>query len=153
MRGWFDKRRGAAFGIASTGSSLGGVIFPIMLNHLVKEVGFPWAMRISAFLILFLLIIANLTVRSRLPIKHQQGAKLDHLRPFREIPTVLLLAGFFLITFGIFIPIDYIVVEAHAAGMGTHILQYLVPILNSARLVPTPLYSTSTSSNNLIIVP
>jgi MFS family permease len=65
--GWFDKKRGAAYGIVSTGSSIGGVIFPIMINRLIREVGYAWSMRTGAFIILFLLVIANLTVKTRLP--------------------------------------------------------------------------------------
>ncbi|PQE29566.1 major facilitator superfamily transporter protein [Rutstroemia sp. NJR-2017a BBW] len=56
--GWFNEKRGAALGILFTGSSIGGVIFPILVSHLITEVGFGWAMRICAFLMLFLLIIA-----------------------------------------------------------------------------------------------
>ncbi|KAF7555825.1 hypothetical protein G7Z17_g1934 [Cylindrodendrum hubeiense] len=132
---WFNKKRATAFGICSTGSSIGGVIFPIMLTHLISKVGFPWTMRISAFLILFLLIIANLTVRRRIVSKSKVSKKMDHLRAFRETKSLLLMAGFSLITFGIFVPIDYVVVEARASGMSTGILAYLVPILNSARFV------------------
>ena len=61
---WFNKKRGIANGILVTGSSLGGVIFPIMANRLITTVGYGWTMRACAFLILFLLIIAVLTVRS-----------------------------------------------------------------------------------------
>lgn len=46
-----------------------------------------------------------------------------------------------------FIPFTYIVVEAHARGMSENLANYLVPILNSARLVvpfrpPSPLSRT-----------
>ena len=39
---WFFRKRGAAFGIVAAGSSLGGVIFPIMVQRLIVEVGFGW---------------------------------------------------------------------------------------------------------------
>lgn len=136
VRGWFTSKAGAAFGLLATGSSLGGVLFPIMLTHLVKEVGFPWAMRTAAFIILLLLILANLTVKPRVLLKRGgDSPPVDHLHPFRDPSTICLLLGFFLLTFGIFVPIDYIVVQARAAGMGAHILDYLVPILNAARFV------------------
>lgn len=134
MRDWFSKKRAAAFGICSTGSSLGGVIFPIMLNRLIRQIGYGWTMRISAFLILGLLVIANLTVRQQ--VKHRPapvGHKANYTAPFKELPMLFLMIGFFLITFGVFVPIDYIVVEANAFGMGTNIRQYIVPILNAAR--------------------
>lgn len=42
---YFRKRRAIAGGLAITGSSLGGVIFPIMVVHLLPKVGFGWTMR------------------------------------------------------------------------------------------------------------
>lgn len=41
---WFRQRRGLALGIVAGGSSLGGVFLPIMLNRLIAQIGFPWAM-------------------------------------------------------------------------------------------------------------
>lgn len=38
---WFSTRIGLAIGIASSGSSLGGVIYPIVLYRLISQVGFP----------------------------------------------------------------------------------------------------------------
>src|SRR6185437_15224651 len=46
---WFFKRRALALGIVASGSSIGGVILPIMVQRLIPEVGFPWTMRICAF--------------------------------------------------------------------------------------------------------
>ncbi|OAA66539.1 Major facilitator superfamily domain, general substrate transporter [Niveomyces insectorum RCEF 264] len=137
--GWFTKHRGAAFGILSTGSSLGGVIFPIMVSRLIERVGYGWAMRASAFLILGLLVCANLTVRSRL---HANGARAPPLtraqmqQPFHEVGFVLLLLGLFFLTFGIFAPINYIPVQALATGsVDFSLSQYLVSIFNACSLV------------------
>ena len=54
-------------GITVSGSSLGGVCFPIMLRRLFDSVGFGWAVRAVAFLIFGCLVTANFLVRSRLP--------------------------------------------------------------------------------------
>jgi len=54
-------------GIMVSGSSLGGVCFPIMLRRLFDSIGFGWAVRAVGFLIFGLLVIANFLVRSRLP--------------------------------------------------------------------------------------
>ncbi|PQE19424.1 monocarboxylate permease protein [Rutstroemia sp. NJR-2017a BBW] len=56
---WFMKKRATAMGIIASGSSLGGVILPIMVNRLIPQIGFGWTMRAVAFIILGLLIIAN----------------------------------------------------------------------------------------------
>ncbi|KIM99327.1 hypothetical protein OIDMADRAFT_127322 [Oidiodendron maius Zn] len=132
--GWFNKKRGAAFGALSTGSSLGGVIFPIMVSRLIREVGYGWAMRISAFLILFLLIVANLAVKSRLPPRSRSQTKQEPMRPFKETSMMLLLGGAFFLTFGIFIPINFIIVEAIAQGMAPGLAQYLLAVLNATSL-------------------
>ena len=42
---WFQKRRGLAIGLVTTGSAVAGIIFPIALDRLIGEVGFPWAVR------------------------------------------------------------------------------------------------------------
>jgi MFS transporter, MCT family, aspergillic acid transporter len=43
-----------------------------------------------------------------------------------------LILGIFLLTFRIFIPITYLVVEATAAGMSPNLAQYLFSMLNAA---------------------
>ncbi|KAK7212157.1 hypothetical protein V2G26_019335 [Clonostachys chloroleuca] len=132
--GWFDKKRGAAFGILSTGSSLGGVVFPIMVNRLIRRAGFGWAMRAGGFLILFLLIVANLTVRSYRPPYPQKVTGAMVRKPFTEPEFVLLSAGLFCFTYGLFVPINYITVLGLHAGMEPNLAEYLVPMLNAGSL-------------------
>lgn len=138
VTGWFHQRRGLAFGILSTGSSLGGVVFPIMLNRLIDTVGYGWAMRTSAFMIMALLIIANLTLRSR-QAPSRRALPREHMwRPFREKPFVLLLVGLFLVPFGLYIPINYLPVASIGTGMSKELAQNLVAFYNAARYVKDP---------------
>ncbi|KAJ3496251.1 hypothetical protein NLG97_g2800 [Lecanicillium saksenae] len=132
--GYFNKKRGAAFGILSTGASVGGVVWPVMVTHLIRQVGFGWAMRTCAFVNLFLLAIANLTVRCFQPPvpKKITGAQLA--KPFREVDYLLVMAGFFCLTYGVFVPLNYLPVQAASTGMDPNLVQYLLPILNAASL-------------------
>ncbi|KAH8651177.1 major facilitator superfamily domain-containing protein [Xylariales sp. PMI_506] len=134
VQGWFNKKRGAAFGILATGSSLGGVVFPIMVSRLINAVGYSWSMRICAFLILALLVIANLTVKARHPPRPQPISRAQLIQPFKEPGYVLLTAGFFFLTYGIFVPLNYLPLQAISAGMSPSLVEYLVPILNAASL-------------------
>ncbi|TIC91265.1 putative transporter MCH4 [Colletotrichum higginsianum] len=134
IHGWFNVNRGAAFGLLSTGSSIGGIVFPIMVTRLIKSVGYGWAMRICAFMILGLLIIANLTVKSLHPPRPQKVTREQLLRPFKEFEFVCVVVGFFLFTYGIFVPINYIQVQALEAGMDPDLAQYLVAMLNAGSL-------------------
>ena len=131
---WFFKKRAFAFGIIAAGSSLGGVIFPIMVQRLIVDVGFPWAMRSAAFLILFMLAIANLTITSRMPPNPTPLNLMEFVVPFKELPFDLTCLGSFLFFLGMFLPINYIITEAQHFGMSDSLAQYLVPILNAASL-------------------
>ncbi|KAJ4859560.1 major facilitator superfamily domain-containing protein [Trichoderma breve] len=131
---WFTTKRGAAYGLLATGSSLGGVIFPIMVSRLIDEVGFGWSMRISAFLILALLIVAILTVKTHNPPKFQPITVKRMVTPFTEFQFFCLAMGLLLFTFGLYTPINYISVEAAAAGMDPNLVLYLIPILNAGSL-------------------
>lgn len=132
---WFFEKRGAALGLVVAGSSLGGVIFPIMIIHLIPEVGFGWALRICAFLILTLLIFANLTVRSRIAPTKRPFSVWAFFRPLKVPSFSLLAAAVFFFYWGMFIPFTFIVVEAQSHGMSLRLANYLVPILNAASII------------------
>lgn len=131
---WFFKKRAFAFGIVAAGSSLGGVIFPIMIQHLIPEVGFPWSMRIAGFLILALLLIANFTITSRMPPRPSPFDVREFLVPFKELPFDLICFGAFVFFLGMFPPINYIILEAEHYGMSPSLAAYMVPVLNGASL-------------------
>ncbi|CAN8100998.1 unnamed protein product [Discula destructiva] len=63
----FDKRRGFATGIASTAGGIGGIIFPIMMQRLLPQLGFAWSTRILGFIMLALAVPQSLWIKSRLP--------------------------------------------------------------------------------------
>ncbi|UNI18554.1 hypothetical protein JDV02_004817 [Purpureocillium takamizusanense] len=132
---WFVKKRGAAMGIMVTGSSVGGVIFPIMISRMIPSVGYPWAMRTGAFLVLGLQIVAILTVRPRVKPVPKKMPSGRFAAPFKEFPFVMLLLGIFVLTYGIFIPIDYLASQGFKeAHLSEEMAQYLVAIFNSASL-------------------
>ncbi|KAK6076313.1 major facilitator superfamily transporter [Seiridium cupressi] len=66
---WFSTRIGLAVRIASSGSSLGCVIYPIVLYRLISQVDFPWAVRCVGFIALatFLLPLAMMRTRIQAP--------------------------------------------------------------------------------------
>jgi MFS family permease len=130
---WFLKKRGLAFGIMAAGSGLGGIIFPIMASHLIPEVGFGWTMRIIAFVILGLMIVASFTVTSRLPPKPRPFELRVFIEPFKDVKFVLCTASSFFFFMGLFIPINFIEIQAIHYGMSTRLAGYLLAILNAMR--------------------
>ena len=137
---WFLKNRAAAFGIMVSGSSVGGVVLPIMMDKLIASIGFPWMMRTVAFMFLALLSVACLTVKSRLPPKPRPFVLQEYLDSFRELPMVLTICGFFFFMWGMFLPFNYIILQAQAAGVSQSLVPYILPILNAVsifgRIIP-----------------
>ncbi|KAK4694900.1 hypothetical protein P7C71_g2757, partial [Lecanoromycetidae sp. Uapishka_2] len=131
---WFFKKRAFALGIMASGSSLGGVIFPIMVERIIARAGFGWAMRASAFLILGLLIYANLTVKSRIPPMPKPWAVMDFLRPFKELPFLLTVSASFFFFFGMFLPFTFVILSAQYNGMSANLAGYLLAVLNAVMM-------------------
>jgi len=130
---WFLRRRAFVLGILASGSSIGGVVLPIVVSRLIPRIGFGWTMRVAAFIILALMIIANLTLRSRLRPHKSPLVWNEFVKPLEELPFLLVTAGAFLFFFGMWLPINFIVTEAVSQGMSTTSAEYLVPIMNGAR--------------------
>lgn len=128
---WFLKNRAAAFGVMASGSSLAGVVLPIMMDHLIPQIGFPWTIRAIAFMFLGLLIITNLTVKSRLPPKPRPFVIKEYLDTFKDVKMVLTIVGCFFFMWGMFLPFNYILLQAQAAGISHTLVPYLLPILNA----------------------
>jgi MFS family permease len=64
---YFTTRLGLAIGLASAGSSVGGVIYPIVLNQLLIRVGFAWSVRALGFIALGTLLVPLAIMRMRGP--------------------------------------------------------------------------------------
>ncbi|GFF68307.1 MFS transporter, putative [Aspergillus lentulus] len=103
---YFQKKRAAAMGITIAGSSLGGVIFPIALDHMLySSLGFAWAVRIVGFVILGVMSFAVLGIRARLPPKRQRFLKDE---AFEKPKYVATLTAVFFLNVGIFTPFFYL---------------------------------------------
>lgn len=91
-------------------------------------------MRIAGFLILGLLIIANLTIKAFVPPHPKRVTAAQLRKPFGEIDFVLITAGFFCFSWGFFPPLTYLQLEAISVGMPANLAQYIIPILNAGSL-------------------
>lgn len=111
---WFLERRGLATGIAFVGSSLGGVLFPLMIQSLLPRVGWGWSIRILGFVLLVLCVISMAFCRSRIPPR--KGTRttwrdtLPDPRIFKDGTGAMAAttAGLVLIDTACFIPLTYV---------------------------------------------
>ena len=130
---FFFARRAAATGLATTGGSIGGIIFPLVLQRLFPQVGFRWATRILAFIFLFQLIVANILIRSRLP-RAPKGSFFSNIWPdwriFKNVTFCLTTAGTFFIEWALFVPLTYLTSYAIAQGVPATFSYQLLAILN-----------------------
>ena len=104
-----------------------------MITRLGAQIGFDWSMRISAFLFLFLLVIACLTVRSRNPPKPTPWSLGAFVSPLRETAFTANAIGLALFSGGMFIPFNFLVLEAKYRGMDSDLANYQIAVLNGVR--------------------
>lgn len=91
---YFTTHKSLANGIAASGSSFGGIIYPIVLRQLYPKIGFPWATRVLGFIALATAGSSFLIMRPRVMPKHKRH--LTDLAAFKEPPYALFcLAMFF----------------------------------------------------------
>jgi MFS family permease len=130
---YFQRKRAAAMGIALAGSSVGGVLFPIMLGKMLanESLGFGWTIRICGFVMIAVMLPSCLCIRARLP---PRTGKLFLPRAFLELPYDTLILGSFMMLLGIFIPPFYLPTFAIGNGMNAELASYLVSIYNGASL-------------------
>lgn len=136
---WFDKKRGAAMGMAVAGSSIGAIVLPILLSNLLTHtnLGFGWSVRIVGFVLVPFLIFTSLSVKARLPPRKTKFFLFNSLK--KPMYVLLILASFFSMI-GMFVPLFLIASYALSKGMTQTLAFYLVAVLNGAsffgRVIP-----------------
>ncbi|KAJ3569824.1 hypothetical protein NP233_g4800 [Leucocoprinus birnbaumii] len=133
---YFRRRRSLAMGLVIVGASLGGCIYPIMLNNLFESAGFPWAIRAVGFMDLGLLIIANSIMRTRLPPNKKKGNTSPMVKEIlTDIPYLFYMAGSFLVFWGIFIPFFYLQLWSSLHSINAKVTKYSITIMNATSIV------------------
>lgn len=128
---YFKKKRSLANGIAATGSSIGGVLYPIMFHKLQQEIGFPWATRVLAFLTLATCGVSISVMRLR--FRPEEKRALIQLSAFKDLPYILFCSACFVGFLGFY---DFLV-YVQPFAIETRIVDenvgfYLLPVLNAA---------------------
>ena len=127
---YFNRRRGNTTGIAAGGGAFGGIVFPLLLQSLIPEVGFAWATRIMGFIMLFFCILANLFIRSRLPKSRTHRSPHPDFRILAQPAFAWTVLGVFLLEWALFIPLTYITSYALEQQYSTAFAYQILPLLN-----------------------
>ncbi|EME87960.1 uncharacterized protein MYCFIDRAFT_48210 [Pseudocercospora fijiensis CIRAD86] len=129
---YFSTKIGAAIGIAASGSSMGGIIYPIMFYQLINvdRIGFGWSVRILGFTALATLLIPIFILRQR--VKPPKPRSLIDWTAFKDVPYMVFVFGTLIGFIGLYVGFFYISYYGQARGYTNESLSfYLVPILNA----------------------
>ncbi|KAK9315121.1 major facilitator superfamily domain-containing protein [Lipomyces starkeyi] len=138
---WFHRKRAMVLGIVISGSSVGGLVFPIVIRHFSNHTTYGWTMRFCGFIILSLLLIANVAVKSNnMPSGWTPLNWSTICKTFNNFNFIILTIGSFFIFLAIFSPFAYMVSDATFHGVDSTMANYLVSILNGSsifgRIIP-----------------
>lgn len=132
---YFYRRRGLATGIASSGASFGGVVFPLLFQNVVSRIGFAWATRVIALVDLVTFTIAVLLVRPRgQPKKTSVSAILPDLSIFLNGSLIMASMGIFFMEWGLFAPITYLTSYALVHGISPSFAFLLLSLINAGSI-------------------
>lgn len=132
---YFHRRRGLATGIASSGASFGGVIFPLLFQNVVIRIGFAWAIRVIALVDFIAFAAAVLLIRPRrAPNGTTARAILPNLSIFCDSALMLASMGIFFMEWGLFVPITYLTSYALLHGISSQFAFLLLSLMSAGAI-------------------
>lgn len=129
---FFEKKRMLATGLASTGASIAGIVYSLSMRSLFVSVGFGWAVRAFALIILGSNIIAFAVMRLQLQYGSKGGA--FSLHHFKDLPYTAFVFAFTLFVASSFVPFFFIQEYALQLGVSTDTAFNLLSIMNAANV-------------------
>ncbi|KAI1848725.1 hypothetical protein JX265_005649 [Neoarthrinium moseri] len=132
---YFSKRVALATGIGSSGSPIAGTVLPIVFNQLVDEIGFGWATRVIAFILLALAIVPLLFFKTRLPPSKHRRSLID-TSALTDVDFMTFVAGGFFCFMGLYIPFFYIELFTVKHGLSSaSFAPYMLTIMNASSVL------------------
>lgn len=149
---YFSTRIGLAVGVGSSGSSIGGIIYPIILYRLIDRIGFAWSVRVVAFIALGTLLIPIAIMRMR--VKAPKARALIDWSAFTDFPFIVFVIATLIGFMGLSIVLFYLSYDASARHVtDTKMSFYIVAVFNAGstlgRIAPNAL-SDKTGPFNLL---
>ncbi|KAG1878464.1 MFS general substrate transporter [Suillus tomentosus] len=135
---YFSKRRTLVMSLVASGSPMGAVVHPIMLNHLLNgTVGFERGVRASAGFVSALLLISCLSMRTRALSMSKPTTSYNAAvrKCSRDVFFILITAGSTIFQIGYYFPIFYLQLDSIKHGIDVHFSFYSLVIMNAACVV------------------
>lgn len=135
---YFHRRKSFALALAATGTGLGSVVFPAVIQYLIPQVGFPWAVRCSGFVALALSALALALLKPQLTPR--KSGPLIEWEAFKELPYLLFTVGAFLFFWSLYIGSFFLNAYArNVAGFSTTDSVQLLLIMNGLSVPSRPI--------------
>lgn len=119
---YFSTKKSLTLGIASAGSGLGGVIFPLIVQQLLPKIGFAWTMRVLGFLVMATSTLTCALTKTRLPPR-RTGAIVEW-GYFKEPPFAFFTAGMFMCFWSLYFAFYYVSHPSHLLPLCQHAILY-----------------------------
>jgi MFS family permease len=128
---YFNTKLGLVVGLATAGSSFGGVIYPIVLYRLIDRVGFGWSVRVIGFIALGTLVLPITVMKMR--VKPPKARALIDWSAFTDVQFVLFTISTMIGFIGVYVLLFYLSFFAEEQRItDTNLAFYIVPIFNAA---------------------
>lgn len=128
---YFSSKIGLAIGIGSSGSSIGGIIYPIVIYRLIDRIGFAWSVRVMAFIALGTLLIPLAIMRMR--VRPPKARDIIDLSAFTDATYMIFVMATLIGFAGLSIVLFYISYYAlEQKILDTRMSFYIIAIFNAA---------------------
>jgi MFS family permease len=129
---FFEKKRMLATGLASTGASVAGIAYTLSMRALFTSVGFAWAVRIFAAIVL----ATNVGAFAVMRMQQQYGSKGSKfgLHHFKDLPYTVFVVAFTLFVASSFVPFFFVQEYALQLGISKDMAFNLLSIMNAANV-------------------
>ncbi|CDH49487.1 mfs transporter [Lichtheimia corymbifera JMRC:FSU:9682] len=134
---WFNKRRGLATGLASSGSGIGGLVLPFILTAVNDTLGIGWSYRVLGFIILGCSTIACICLRERVRTtdKTTKLSQIFNFEVLKDLNFVLWVLGSMIGLMGFFVPYFFLPSYITYLGMSTGDSATIIAVLSAANFV------------------
>jgi len=151
---YFRRRRALALGISSTGSPVAGIVVPILFSRLQPTVGFGWATRVIAFVLLALSAVPVACMHTRVPAAGKSRSLFD-VTALGDGPFLLTIGSLFFLFLVLYVAFFYLQLFTESMGLaGRDFSPYLVTFLNlgsvPGRVVPNAIADRAGNLNVLL---
>lgn len=131
----FHQKRGLAMALASVGSPLGGIVFPLLLGKLLHgtDIGFRWSQLIVALLVLAVLL--GCTCFNSKTNAGRRAGPLILLSAFKIPVYTLQVCAMVFLFLGVFTPYVFVAEYGVRNGMLEELATYIFAIMNAGSLL------------------